>query len=335
MEKIRWGIVGTGYISNQFADSFRFVRGGDISAVASRNFSGAAEFARKYNVSKAYGSYEEMAEDKEIDIVYVGTPHTTHLEIVLMFLNAGHNVLCEKPLGVNEKQARAMVDAARQKNRFLMEGMWSRFFSGDETERCMGKRRRVGTPTMLSANLGIRSGEDRSGWRFNRAMAGGALLDVGIYTLSAASSIFGLEPEEILTAACLQDGVDDYNSSILKYKGGQMAALGSALSVKMDNKLVLSGSEGCLVLGKGADWFRPDQAAVYTGGDAFAFTEKAEFFSCPYESTGFQYEAEGVCDAIRAGLVEAPEFGWDESIKTARTMDLLRSKWGVVYAEDL
>lgn len=335
MKTIKWGTVSTGYIADRFADSLQHVSDGRIAAVASRDLGRAKIFADKYGIEKYYGSYEELAKDPEIDIVYIGTPNNTHMRDAMMFMYAGLNVLCEKPLGVNAAQVQAMIGKAKENNVFFMEGMWTRFFPAIQKGLEWVKSGKIGTPTMMFANFGIDTSADRDQWRYQREMAGGALLDVGIYPLAMAFAAFGSEYSDILTAANVQNGIDEYNTFTLKYPDGKIAVLGSALSVKMENKVVICGSEGCVKIGEGYDWWRANKAELILKGDnIFVNNGASELFEQLYPSIGFQYEAQAVQNYVRNGDKQAKEMPWAESLKIAQTMDELRQKWGVVYDED-
>ena len=335
MKKTKWGIVGTGYISNRFTDGLKHVEGAEIYAVASRDKATAQAFADRFEAVRAYGSYAEMAKDDDIDIVYIGTPNTVHLENSLMYLEAGRAVLCDKPLGSNTAEVKAMISKAREKDVFFMEGMWTRFFPAVKKALEWVKTGRIGTPKAFFANFGIDSSADRNQWRFQKSMAGGALMDVGIYPLAMAFAAFGSEYTSLAGSAIVNNGVDEVNSFTLQYADGRIATLSSALAAKMDNKVVISGSEGCVVIGEGYDWWRANRAELeLTGDDPFECNGGRELFELPYPSFGFQYEAAAVQSYVAKGLKEAPEITLDESIRLAETMEALRKMWGVVYDAD-
>jgi predicted dehydrogenase len=295
----------------------------------------ARAFADRFGIAKTYGSYEEMAKDSDIDIVYIGTPNVAHLENSLLFLEAGHAVLCDKPLASNSAEVKAMVAKAKEKNLFFMEGMWTRFFPAVKKALEWLHSGRIGEPRMLTANFGIDSSDDRDQWRFQKSMSGGALMDVGIYPLAMAFAAFGGNYASISGSAIVRNGVDEVNSFTLQYPDGRIAVLGSAMSAKLDNKVVISGSEGCIVIGEGYDWWRSNRAELkYTGTDTFTCDGGHELLEAPYPSFGFQYEAAAVQSYVRRGMKEAPEMMLDESVKLAETMEKLRGMWGVEFDAD-
>ena len=335
MKKTKWGIVGTGYISNRFADGLKHVDGALIHAVASRHIGTAKAFADSLGIAKSYGSYEEMAKDDDIDIVYIGTPNTVHLENALMYMEAGRAVLCDKPLGSNTAEVKTMIKKAREKDVFFMEGMWTRFFPAVKKALEWLRSGRIGTPKALFANFGIDASADRNQWRFQKSMAGGALMDVGIYPLAMAFAAFGSDYASLSGSAIVNNGVDEVNSFTLQYPDGKIAVLGSALAAKLDNKVVISGSDGCVVIGEGYDWWRSNRAELkLSGDDIFDCNGGRELFEMPYPSFGFQYEAAAVQSYVAQGLKEAPEIMLDESVRLAETMEALRNMWGVEYDAD-
>jgi predicted dehydrogenase len=333
MKKTKWGIVGTGNISSQFADGLQHVEGAEIYAVASRSRDTAQAFAGRYGIAKAYGSYEEMAKDDDIDIVYIGTPHTAHLENAIMFMEAGRAVLCDKPLGVSVAEVKAMVQKARERDVFFMEGIWTRFFPAVRKALEWVKEGRIGTPKTLFANFGYDGSRNRDQWRFKREMAGGAMLDVGIYPLSFAFAAFGTDYATASGAAIINEGIDEVNSFTLQYPDGRIAAMGSGIAAWLDNRAVITGTEGCVVLGEGGDpWWHASRAALrFPATDLLAGAGGVELFDMPYPSTGFQYEAAAVQQYVAQGLKEAPEIPLDESVKIAETMEKLLRMWGVEY----
>lgn len=335
MSKAKWGIVSTGNIANQFAQCLQYVKGAQIEAVASRNIESAKAFAQKYGIKKAYGSYEEMSRDKEIDIAYIGTPNNAHMKDSIMFMDRGIGVLCEKPLAVNEKQVRAMIQKAKENDVFFMEGMWTRFFPAVRKGLEWVKNGSIGEAKMLVASFGIAGAADKSAWRFRADMAGGAMMDVGIYTLAMALDAFGNDYSEIATSAYVENGVDEVNTVTLTYPDGKIAVLCSALTTVMDNTVTISGGKGCVKIGGDGGWWHASKAELTSmGDDIFTFNGDSESFVDSYSSIGFQYEAKAVQDYVSSGAKQAKEMSWDDSIKIAQTIDYLRAQWGVVYDED-
>lgn len=333
MKQVKWGIVGTGNIATQFAQGLQQVENAQIAAVASRSMDSAAAFARTFDISKYYGSYEEMAKDTDLEIIYIGTPHPQHYENVMLFLEAGFPVVCEKPLGVNAAQTEKMIAKAREKNVFLLEGMWTRFFPAFQQALAWVQSGRIGRPQMMHAVFGYDGTSNKKQWRFSHDMAGGALLDVGIYPLAMAFAMFGSDPVKITSAAYIENGVDEYNTFTFEYSDGRIAVLSDGIGIKLDNRVFVGGTEGSVLLGEG--WWHPNRAEFAPRGDAdTGISLQRDVFDQPYPASGFQYEAAAVQQHVLAGLKEAPEMPLDETLKMAKMMDRLRKEWGLVYKED-
>lgn len=333
MKQMKWGIVGTGNISSQFAQGLELVENAQIAAVASRNEGSARAFAQRFGIPKSYGSYEDMAKDAGLDIIYIGTPHTQHYANAMLFLEAGFAVLCEKPLGVNAAQAEKMVAKAREKKVFFMEGMWTRFFPAFKKAVEWVRSGRIGEPKIVNAMFGYDGSANKGQWRFAHDMAGGALLDVGIYPLAMTFSMLGADPVKVSTAARIVNGVDEYNTFTFEYADGRIAVLTDAIGVKLNNSVFIGGTKGSVLLGEG--WWHADRAELAPWGDTdVGITADREVYDQPYASTGFQYEARAVQEYVARGLKEAPEMPLDETLKIARMMDRLRAGWGLVYKED-
>ena len=326
MKKIKWAIVSTGNIANQFARGLKELDDCEIQAVCSRTISNARAFAKKYEIPEYYTSLSEMVKNKTFDIVYVGTPNATHIHEVAYLLDAGFNVLCEKPMGINLAETKAMINKAREKKLFLMEGMWTRFFPVIGQTLAWIREGRIGEPRMLYANFCYDGTADSNGWRFGPDMAGGALLDVGIYPLALSFFIFGPDYESLIGASSQRGGVDHCNAFIVKYAAGQMAVLSSAISLIADNNAVIIGTKGKITIFD--NWWRPVKAELaLSSGDCFNYCGGQESFAAPYDSTGFQYEAAAVHDCLRSGLLESPVMTLDDSLKLAEALELLKKTW--------
>jgi len=333
MKQVKWGIVGTGNISTQFAQGLQLVEHAQIAAVASRSIDSATAFAEKFAIPKCYGSYADMAKDTELEIIYIGTPHPQHYETVMLFLEAGFAVICEKPLGVNAAQTEKMIAKAREKNVFFMEGMWTRFFPAFQKALDWVRSGRIGQPKMLHAVFGYDGSSNKKQWRFSHDMAGGALLDVGIYPLALTFAMFGSDPVKVSTSACIENGVDEYNTFTFEYADGRIAVLSDGIGVKLNNSVFIAGTSGSVQLGE--EWWHASRAEFTPLGDSsVGKPQKHDVFNLPYRSSGFQYEAKAVQQYYLEGRKEAPEMPLDETLKIARMMDTLRKEWGLVYKED-
>lgn len=314
------GIIGLGHIANKMADTAVKTDGVRLYAVASRTLEKAEEFGKSRGAIKCYGSYEELAEDKDVDLIYIATPHAFHSDIALMCLDKGKNVLIEKPAAVNGRQAREIFKKAEEKNLFAGEAMWSRFLPLQKTVNDIIKSGEIGEVVSVTANTG--------GYLSNvprlilPELAGGALLDVGIYSLNFASMIIDEPIEKISTDAILTEkGIDAQNAFIITYKSGKMAILGSSILSESDLKAVVYGTKGRI---EGDFIFNFSKIKVITP-EGNRITEK------PKQITGFEYELLSAVKAISEGKTESPEMPHSETVKMLDIMDRLRNEWGVRY----
>jgi len=333
MEKTRWGIVGTGYISRLFAQGLKELDDAVIAGVASRSTEKAESFAKEFGAARAYGSYEAMLGAKDIDVVYIATPHTHHLHDAVMFIDAGFNVLCEKPLGVNAREVEKMIATAKKRDVFLMEGMWTRFFPAMKQAAAWVRDGCIGKVRLVHAGFGFDGSGDRNQWRFQNESAGGALLDVGIYPLALSFQFLGSDPSEITGACSLVNGIDEYNAFILKYSEGQLALLCSGIALKTDRKALIEGEIGRVVIHD--DFWHPTKAELILSGDEIEYYNGESFvFEEEYGSSGFQFEAQAVQDCLKKGLKESPDMPLKETLKIVQTMDSLRKLWRLHYPSD-
>ncbi len=322
--KIRWGILGSGSIAAKFAEALGCVDEADLVAVGSRTNEKANAFGDTYRISRRYGSYQKLADDKDLDIIYVATPHNLHEENTIMCLNAGKGVLCEKPLAVNARQGQAMIDCARSKKCFLMEAMWTRFLPLMDKVRELLADNAIGQPQMLTADFGFRCSNYEEKQRvLDPHLAGGALLDVGIYPLSLSSMVFG-KPLHIHSTAVLgQTGVDEQNAVILAFEQGQLAMIYSAQQIETPHEATIMGTEGMIRLHR--SWYSGNKLTLTRQG------KSEQFMELPSHDNGFVYEIKAVHRDLREGRLENAIMPLDESLAILQTMDAIRKQWGLKY----
>ena len=219
-EIINWGIIGPGSIANRFAGGLAAVPGAKLHAVGSRTQAKADEFADRHGAPKRYASYEALAEDPDVQVVYIATPHPQHKGAALLCLEHGKSVLLEKPFTVNAKEAAEVIDSARSKDLFVMEAMWARFFPGMRKVRELIASGTIGEARMVQADFGFRADVDPDSRLFSPALAGGGLLDVGVYPISLASMIFGTPTEVSGLAQIGETGVDEMAAVTLTVNAG-------------------------------------------------------------------------------------------------------------------
>ena len=321
-EIINWGILAPGSIAHQFADGLKSTPGAKLLAVGSRTQEKADAFADKYGVPKRHAGYEALAADPDVHVIYVATPHPGHKEAVMLCLEHGKAVLCEKPFTVNAKEAEEVVALARAKDLFLMEAMWSRFFPAMAHVRKLIADGVIGEVRMLQADFGFRAGVNPDSRLFSPALAGGGLLDVGIYTLSLASMLFGTPTQVTGVAQMGETGVDEQAAMALLYYGGRIASLTTGVRINTPHEAQILGTDGSIKLH--APWWKLAKITVNAGG-------KTEELDLPYEGPGMNFEAQEVGDCLRAGKTESAIMPLDETLSLMRTMDELRRQWGLKY----
>ncbi|MCE5186412.1 MAG: Gfo/Idh/MocA family oxidoreductase [Planctomycetaceae bacterium] len=322
-DKIRWGILGGGRIAAKFADALKHVKDAELLAIGSRTIENANAFGDAHNIPRRYGSYQLLAADGDIDIIYIATPHHLHCENAVMCLNAGRHVLCEKPLAVNARQGRAMRDAAGANDRFLMEAMWTRFLPLMDKVRRLFAENAIGDVRILIADFGFRAGDNCNPRLVRPELAGGALLDVGVYTLALSSMLFG-KPANIASAASMSTaGIDEQNAMILTFDNGRMSILYSTVQVESPHEAHILGTSGTLRLHR--SWWRGNKLSLIRPG------KPDEVFELPTHENGFIYEILAAHDDLRNGRTQNALMPLDESLAVLEMMDAIRAQWGLAY----
>jgi predicted dehydrogenase len=327
-KKIKWGIVSTGHISGRFAEALQMLPEAEIYAVASRNLQSAEKFAEEHGIPNAYGSYSAMAEDSEIDVVYIGTPHAFHHDNSLVFMRAGKSVLCEKAFAINAREAEEMIRVAREQNVFLMEAMLTRHVPLINKVQDWIKDGLIGEVRMVKASRCARGVFEPSQRHLNPELGGGSLLDVGVYVISFASMIFQKAPEQVVGFAHIgETGSDEQGAAILKYDKGEIADLSFALRTKAVNDAYIYGTEGYIKI--------DEVFAVPTKATLFRNDKGSEDIDEPIKGGAFVHEAEEVMRCMKAGLKESPHMPLEESLQIIRIMDEIRAPWGLSYPNDI
>lgn len=323
-DKTGWGILGAGSIARKMASALKTLPEAELVAVGSRTRDKARAFAEETGAAKAYGSYQAMIQDPEVDIVYVATPHPMHAENMLMAIEHGKAVLSEKPFTVNHYEAERVVAAAREKSVFVMEGMWTRFLPIMRRLKELVQEGRIGQVRMVQADFGFRAGVDPKSRLFDLKLGGGALLDVGVYCVSLAYWVLG-EPKEAVAVAHLgETGADEQNGILLGYEGGQIALLSSAIRTNTPHTATIIGTDGHIRI---PNFWHASTMVVTSDG-----TE--ETIELPFGDNGFEFEAEECIRCLREGRLESPVMPLDETVSIMKTMDSIREPWGLVYPAD-
>ena len=320
-DTIRWGIVGPGSIAHRFANAVKNVAGAQVTAVASRSEERAREFAAKHDIPNAFGSYEEMANSPLIDAVYIATPHPFHKPCAEMFLKAKKHVLCEKPVCVNAKEAIAMAECAKQNNVFLMEAMWTRFLPAIGEAVKVAKSGEIGEIRSVRAEFCFYSTPSPTSRIYAPELAGGAILDVGVYCLNFAAAFLGSDPEGITALSDVQNGADYQTDVLLKYQNGAIASISSAVNVSKPVVGYVYGSKGYI---KVPHFFGAMEFMVHTNGEERRVQK-------PSIGDGFEEQIIEACKCIREGKVQSDIMPMSESIKIMQQMDTVRKQIQLVY----
>jgi predicted dehydrogenase len=319
---IRWGVIGPGAIAVGFGDAMTMVDGGEILAVASRSAGRAEAYGDRFGVPRRYGDYAALAEDPEIDVVYVATPQSRHVQDTLMLLEAGKHVLCEKPLALNADQAREMVEMARGRGLFLMEAIWSRFLPTYRHLVDVVAGGRIGEPIFVEADFGFRRSFDRDDRLFRLDLGGGGLLDLGIYPLQLCTLVLG-PVEHVAAEGVLGDtGVDEQVAAVLRHGNGTLGVIKAALRVGMTCTARISGTSGVIEIP--ALMHCPNSLKVMSPSGI-------EEFDGSFEGNGLRFEIDEVQRCFAEGKTESDTMSLDESLALAGTLDAIRAQIGLVY----
>lgn len=318
----RIGIMGTGKMAGIMAGTIKKMKNVKCHGVASRSEARAQEFANEFGVKVAYTSYEEMLLDDKIDLIYIATPHSEHYANMKLCIRNGKNVLCEKAFTANAKQAEEIFGLAKERNVFVAEAMWVRYMPMLTTIKGILNSGIIGEPTMLTANLGYPvSDKERL---TEPALAGGALLDLGVYTLNFAAMMFGKDIEKMDSSCTFTNsGVDASESITLTYKDGRMAVLNCTMNGLSDRRGVVYGPKGYIAI-ENINNFA--SVTVYDANYKVVKSVKA-----PKQITGYEYEVYSCMEMIEKGEKECWEMPHAETLRIMKQMDELRAQWGVVF----
>ena len=324
---IRWAIMGTGFIANRFAQGMRQVGDATLAAVVSRSEEKGRAFAERYGGEAVYTDLAEMLRAVKPDVLYIGTPNDCHFAAIVAALNAGVNVLSEKPMVDNRRQLDQVTALAREKDLFLMEGMWTRCFPAVRQAREWIAAGRIGRPLTVRAFFEMNADpNDWQWWKAGLAHSGGALRDVGIYALAMADMAFGRMPEKTYSAMDSNGEVDQAFHMLLDYGDGQHAFVGGAFNQDGNTELEISGEKGRIAIGPEL-WDPTTATLTTTDGVTLRFHQ-------PYPATGFQYEIRAVQDCLRQGLKQCPFYTWDDMTRIADQIEAARKAHGIDYFAD-
>jgi predicted dehydrogenase len=322
---VRWGILGTGKIARAFAAALKDTPGAILAGVGSRTLEGAQAFTDEFG-GLAYGSYENLAQAADVDLVYVGTPHPAHAANVRTALEAGKGVLCEKPFTMNRREAEELVALARDRKLFLMEAMWTRFMPALAEVRRIVDSGEIGKVTQVIADLGFKADVGPEHRVFNPVLGGGALLDLGIYPLSIAVALLGPVASVVAQAELGPTGVDEQTAFVLRHRGGGMSTCSCSLRARLPSELTIAGERGHVRMNT---MFHRAQTVTVARADGIARTVPT-----PFLGNGYVHEAIEAQRCWQTGLIESPDMTHEDTLALMGVMDEVRRQIGVHYAAD-
>ncbi|XP_068429499.1 trans-1,2-dihydrobenzene-1,2-diol dehydrogenase [Clinocottus analis] len=329
----KWGICSAGKISHDFTVALKTLPAGEhqVVAVAARQLEHAEEFAKKHNISRAYGSYEELARDPDIDVVYIGVINPYHLSTCQLFMNAKKNVLCEKPLAMNSKEVKEILTSAKRNEVFFMEAVWTRFFPASVEIKRLLAQGEVGEVKMVRSEFGAPLKDvPRS---VQKELGGGAMLDIGVYCLQFICMVYnGEKPECIQATGVLHEtGVDETVVVTLKFSRNRLAVFTCSSGIQLPNDAIIVGTKGSITIP--THMWCPTSLVVNGKETQYPVPEPhlpLNFLN----STGMRYEAEEVRQCLLKGLKESAVVSHADSLLLAEVEDEIRRQVGVVYSQD-
>lgn len=318
---VKFGLIGLGKISARFAKVLKTVKGVELTAVASSDPVRSQDFAKKYGTQKAHATYQDLIDDPDVDVIYIGLTHNFHYAIAKKCLSQHKSVLCEKPLVINRIEAEELVSLAKKNNTFLMEAMWTRCMPAFLKAQEWIKAGKIGQVKLITANFCFRMEFDPNHRLFNKALAGGSLYDVGIYPMDFAIGIMGEYPQSVTGSALIApSGVDESAAFSMQFAGGALASLTCGFNVKAMEEAVIYGTKGRLIL---ENCFGPQTCVRCdeNGKPVEVFKKRV--------ADGFVYEILHCADLIKQGKIESDLIPWQDTIASAGIFDDLLKQWKV------
>ncbi|MDX8339909.1 Gfo/Idh/MocA family oxidoreductase [Draconibacterium sp. IB214405] len=327
MNKIyNWAVLGCGKIAKKFVNDLKLLPNAKLYAAASRDLSRAQDFANELGFEKAYGNYTEMAEDPNVDVVYIATPHSHHYEHTMLCLKNKKAVLCEKAFAMNAGEVKQMISCAKENNTFLMEAFWTMFQPSFNKALEIVNSGELGKLKMVRSDFAFNAEFNEDKRLYNVKLGGGSLLDIGIYPVFAALSALGV-PDLIKTSADFSPtGSEESINVIFKYNGGEMASLSSSFAVHSPIQTEYCCEKGYVVLHP--RWFTPTDITIWKeGGDQQIIPNMTK------EGAGYQFEAMHVMECLDAGLKESPKMTFEMSLNLIETLDRIRIDAGIFFPD--
>lgn len=321
-KKINWGIIGLGKIANKFASDLQLVNDSVLYAVASRDGEKAKKFGQKYGSKKFYGSYDELADDPDIDVIYVATPHTYHFENTMMCLKKGKGVLCEKPMGVNHQQVETMIREAKSRNLFLMEGIWTRFIPATNKLLEILETKTIGEVLFIRADFGFKATPNHEERIYNKKLGGGSLLDLGIYPIYLSLITLGIPIDIKAMARMTETDVDGYCTMLFDYENGAKASLESTIEARTPTEAIIYGSKGSVKLH--SKFHQSERLTISVNGEKTVLNIKLT-------GNGYVHEIEEVNKCLLNGEIESKKLPLKLSAELITLIDRVKVEIGLSY----
>lgn len=318
-----WGILGPGRIAHEFARGLQVIDDAKLYAVASSKIERAREFADQYGGAKTYNTYEALVNDPEVDGVYIATPHRFHFENAMLALNAGKPVLCEKPLTVNAGETKKLIEASKKNKVFLMEALWSRYLPIYTVVREWLDKKEIGDISLMIGTFGFNAPKEKDDRWQNPELAGGTLLDMGIYPIAISQWVMKSQPKSFVAMAHIgKTGVDELTTFSLQYENDVISQSHSSFMSNHVNDFLIYGSKGTIRIHP--NFWGSTKATLITDGQEFTVSR-------PLRAGGFEYQAEEAMRCIRAGLLESPGMSHADTLANMELMDGIRTQIGLKY----
>jgi predicted dehydrogenase len=327
--KIRWGILGCGRIARKFVADLRLVDDAEVTAIASRNKETLELFAKDFPCKHLHNSYEALAANDEVDVIYIATPHSHHYEHTILCLNHNKAVLCEKAFSINSRQAQEMIKTAKERKVFLMEALWTKFLPHYKKLQDLLQQKILGDIKSVLVNFGFKTTPSHPQRLFDPLLGGGSLLDIGIYNVFITLSVLGKPNFIEATMVPAPTGVDEQIAVLFKYSNGAMAQLFSSFVTNLPIQAEINGTEGCLTL----------TTRFYEPSTTIQLSKKIpyerEVITVEKESGfGYHYEARHVNECLKKGLIESPVMTHADTLLLMEILDRIRNKARIEYPAD-
>ncbi len=320
--KINWGILGLGNIATKFASDLQLSTTSTLQGVASRSLDKAKAFGDQFNATKHYGTYDDLANDPDIDIIYIATPHPYHFENTMMCLKKGKAVLCEKPMGMDSEQVKLMLEEAKAQNVFLMEAIWTRFMPAIEKVLELLDQNVIGDVQFIRADFGFKAPVNFDSRLYNKALGGGSLLDIGLYPIYFSLLTLGIPTDVKAMARMTKTEVDSYCAMLFDYKDGKKASLESTIEGNTPTEAVIYGSKGSIKLHH--QFHHCEKITVSIDGIDTVYDLKHEGF-------GYFHEIEHVNQCLFNTEIESSKVPHNTSTNLMALIDIVKAKIGLTY----